>query len=102
MADPRDWQPYIPGDPTFLPSLHRLKGQVSIHSDALPCAASSCTFQFGLYLPDMRMDKAALEGPAGGTAYCIRFANRDMPWVLGVNVLSEVMVKHLALQQYSI
>lgn len=92
LADPRDWQPYQPGDPTFLPLLHRLHGEVSIPAAALSCGMPSCTFKFGLYLPDMRMDRALKEGPAGGAAYCIRLANGDMPWIRGVNVLSDIRV----------
>merc|ERR1712216_565364 len=78
MGDPRDWQPYAPGDPTFLPLLHRLQAHVSVDSSTLSCGDVTCTFRFGLYLPDMRMDKAAIEGPSKGAAYCIRLANDGM------------------------
>ena len=95
LADPRDWQPFVPGDPTYLPTLHRIHAaELSIPASVLRCDghAPSCTFRFGLSLPDMRMTKAEVEGPLGGAAYCIRLANDDVPWVGGVNVLGEVKV----------
>ena len=115
IADPRDWQPFTPGDPTFLPLLHRLQTQATIPASALRCAgaggadggqsggiphAQSCAFHFGLHLPDMRMERAAQEGPDGGAAYCIRFANDGMPWSAGgVNVLGIFTVNHAAQQE---
>ena len=99
IADPRDWQPYVPGDPTYLPTLHRISAvELSIPASALQCegGAPHCTLCFGLSLPDMRMEKAEAEGPRGGAAYCIRLANDNMPWVAGVNVLGEVNVTHSA------
>ena len=90
----------MPGDPTFLPLLHRLRVDVSIPNSALRCAqpndggdgSSDAAFKFGLYLPDMRMAKAVAQGPAGGAAFCIRLANEGVPWIRGVNVLAEVGV----------
>ena len=84
LADPRDWQPHIPGDPTFLPQLHRLTADVSIPRSVLTTALAkassdngggSATLQFGLHMPDMRPEKAAAAG--SGPAYCIRLANSD-------------------------
>jgi hypothetical protein len=95
LADPRDWQPFVPGDPTFLPLLHRLSADVSIPSSALRCSAGQvCTFSFGLAMPDMRMGKVVAEGSAGGAAYCIRLANDAVPWLQGVNVLAEFSVSY--------
>ena len=95
LADPRDWQPFVPGDPTFLPLLHRLAAAISIPSSALRCSAGQvCRFSFGLAMPDMRMEKAVAEGPAGGEGYCIRLANDAVPWLQGVNVLAEFDVSH--------
>lgn len=95
LADPRDWQPHVPGDPTFLPTLHRIRAaELSVPASVLQCDghAASCTLRFGLSLPDMRMAKAEAEGPLDGAAYCIRLANENVPWVRGVNVLGEVKV----------
>ena len=93
-VDPRDWQPHVPGDPTFLPLLHRIRARVSIPTAALVCEGDSpCDFHFGLRLPDMRMDKAATEGPGSGASYCIRLANAGVPWVGCTNVLAGVEVR---------
>jgi hypothetical protein len=108
MADPRDWQPFVPGDPTFLPLLHRLHANVTIPSSALRCpvhrvsgkgahtgGGATCAFKFGLFLPDMRMEKAIEEGPNTGAAWCIQLANKDVGWASGVNVLGNVTVSQL-------
>ena len=95
LADPRDWQPFVPGDPTFLPLLHRLAAAISIPSSALQCPVGQvCAFSFGLAMPDMRMEKVVAEGPGGGEAYCIRLANDAVPWLQGVNVLAEFNVSY--------
>ena len=72
QADPRDWQPFQPGDPTFLPTLHRIYATgLSVPSSALQCEGRerACTFKFGLSLPDMRMEKAIVEAPQDGGTY---------------------------------
>ena len=92
LADPRDWQPYTPGDPTFLPLLHRLRDTVSIPASALQCEVGSCVFEFGLYLPDMRQKEALAAGLLDVGAYCIQLANSNMPWVQGINMLAKVQV----------
>jgi hypothetical protein len=95
LADPRDWQPFVPGDPTYLPILHRIHAtELYVPRSVLRCEgqAVACAFQVGLVLPDMRMAKAQAEGPDGGAAYCIRLANDGMSWVNGVNLLGSVNV----------
>ena len=104
IADPRDWQPFLPGDPTYLPILHRIHAvEISISTSVLQCDGhvQHCRFRFGLSLPDIRMTKAAVEGPNFGAAYCIRLANDNMPWIGGVNVLGEVNVTHATLETHS-
>lgn len=102
LADPRDWQPYTPGDPTFLPLLHRLRANLTIPASALGCNIESrsnsqnqsCLFNFGLYMPDMRLEQAMAKGAVDNSAYCIRLANDDIPWVGGINLMGEVVVVH--------
>ena len=95
LADPRDWQPYTPGDPTFFPLLHRLRADISIPATALQCEVGSCVFEFGLHLPDMRQKEAVAAGLLDAGAYCIQLANSNMRWVQGINILAEVEVDSL-------
>ena len=92
LADPRDWQPFVPGDPTYLPQLHRLSAQITIPAEVLRAAAGTA-LRFGLYLPDMRMAPATALGV--GADYCVRLAN-DLGaggWANGVNVLATATVQ---------
>ena len=69
-----------PGDPTFTPTVHRFGARgLSISASAVRGAR-----RWGLYLPDMRMEKAVAAGV--GPEYCIRLANEGVPWVGGVNM----------------
>ena len=93
MADVRDWQPHIPGDPTFSALEHVISS-----SETLPaaiCAGDWVTsLQLGIFMPDARMEKLA-ETHAMGAAFSVRLANIDISWqtVKGegaVNVLANV------------
>jgi hypothetical protein len=93
LADPRDWQPYVVGDPTFTPSVHRFRAS----NLTIPTAnlTSGAVLEVGLFLPDMRMENAVVAGV--GAAYSIRLANADTAWVDvpgegGVNVVGELIV----------
>jgi hypothetical protein len=93
LADPREWQPYVVGDPTFAPSVHRFRAD----NLTVPTAnlTSGAVLEVGLFLPDMRMKKAVAAGV--GAAYSIRLANADTAWVDvpgegGVNVIGELTV----------
>ena len=93
LADPREWQPYVVGDPTFAPSVHRFRAD----NLTVPTAnlTSGAVLEVGLFLPDMRMKKAVAAGV--GAAYSIRLANADTAWVDvpgegGVNVIGELTI----------
>ena len=89
LADPRDWQPFVPGDPTFMPQLHRIAAQIDIPAATLRAAAGE-SLRFGLYMPDMRMSTAVAAGRSAD--YCVRLANDGVGWMNGVNVLATVNV----------
>ena len=93
LADPRDWQPFVPGDPTYLPQLHRLAAQIDIPAATLRAAAGT-SLRFGLFMPDMRMSAAVAAGRSAD--YCVRLANDGVGWVNGVNVLATVNVSRSA------
>jgi len=73
-ANPRDWQPFQPGDPDCTPLIH------TIGCDrALPKNIKPGKYQLGLWLPDpkpaIRLDPQ----------FAVRLANRDAPWWTNVN-----------------
>jgi hypothetical protein len=95
LADPTDWQPYIPGDPFFTPLRHKLGGNMTVHFADMPCElpATDCVLPIGLHLPDSRNDQFAAAGVS--LAFSIRLANQDVPWLDvgtegGVNILGEL------------
>ena len=84
-ADPRKWQPHVPGDPDFKLLTHKLRLKGS-----LPSGLKPGQYRLGLWMPDaskaIRMD----------SRYAVRVANRDVPWWTdsrgryGVNVLGKI------------
>ena len=90
LADPRDFQPFVPGDPTYLPALHRITARVEIPAAVVRGLAGASLLRFGLFMPDMRMAAAVAAGV--GADYCVRLANDGVDWVNGVNVLAAVKV----------
>jgi hypothetical protein len=86
-ADPRQWQPYQPGDEEFKPLLHQFGLKSRLPQDLKPGL-----YRLGLWLPD------AAPSLRLAPRYAVRVANRDAPWWTdadgryGVNVLGEVQV----------
>eukprot|EP01050_Picozoa_sp_SAG11_P019979 SAG11_NODE_3276_length_2559_cov_1.853252_2_plen_209_part_00 len=82
LADPRDWQPYTPGDPFYTPQRHRFGAtNLTIASADVGkhCPGpKSCALPLGLYLPDARPALFAKAGVA--PAYSIRLANDGVGW----------------------
>ena len=79
LADPRDWQPHLPGDPTFSVIEHSLS-----NSEVIPTNIShnsGAVLPLGLLLPDARMEALATTTKAAA-AYSIRLANEDFGWVV--------------------
>eukprot|EP00658_Telonema_sp_P-2_P063556 TRINITY_DN5230_c0_g2_i2.p1 TRINITY_DN5230_c0_g2~~TRINITY_DN5230_c0_g2_i2.p1 ORF type:complete len:301 (-),score=60.33 TRINITY_DN5230_c0_g2_i2:115-1017(-) len=77
VADPRDWQPFAPGDPTFTPLLHVLGvGTVEMVRARFEVASDDVGLDsrlaVGLLLPDAR---------SAAAAYSVRFANDDVDWL---------------------
>lgn len=93
MADVRDWQPHIPGDPTFSALEHVLTSSETL--PAATCTGDQATsLQLGIFMPDARMEKL-VETNAMGAAFSVRLANSDVGWqtVKGegaVNILANV------------
>ncbi len=86
-ADPRQWQPFRPGDGEFKPIVHRIAWR-----GTLPAGIPTGWQQVGLWLPD------AAESLRRDPRYAVRVANRDAPWwtdvrgQYGINVLGVVEV----------
>jgi hypothetical protein len=68
-ADPRRWQPYLPGDESFAPLAHEIAGEWQTPSGLAPGK-----YQIGLWLPD------EAESIAKDPRYAVRVANRNTPW----------------------
>ena len=68
-ADPRRWQPFVPGDETYAPLTHRVSVKTT-----LPDAVTPGWYKVGLWMPDayrrLRLDPR----------YAVRAANRDVLW----------------------
>jgi hypothetical protein len=77
LADPREWQPHLPGDPTYSVIEHTLSS-----SEVMPniSHSSGTLLPLGLMLPDARMGTLAATTEVAA-AYSIRLANEDMGWV---------------------
>ena len=91
MADVRDWQPHIPGDPTFSALEHTLTSHESL--PAAVCAGAT-SLQLGVFMPDARMNKL-VETEAMAAAFSLRLANADVGWQTvksegAVNILANV------------
>jgi len=86
-ADPRQWQPFRPGDGEFKPIVHHIAWR-----GTLPTGGPPGGQQIGLWLPD------AAESLHRDPRYAVRVANRDAPWwtdmrgQYGINVLGVVEV----------
>lgn len=86
-ADPRQWQPFRPGDGEFKPIVHHITWR-----GTLPSGCPPGWQQIGLWLPD------AAESLRRDPRYAVRVANRDVPWwtdgrgQYGINVLGVVEV----------
>jgi hypothetical protein len=86
-ADPRQWQPFRPGDAEFKPIVDRITW-----SGNLPATIQPGWQQIGLWLPD------DVESLRRDPRYAVRVANRDVPWwtdvrgQYGINVLGVVEV----------
>jgi hypothetical protein len=86
-ADPRQWQPFRPGDAEYKPMVHRINW-----TGNLPAGVQPGWQQIGLWLPDaagsLRQDPR----------YAIRAANRHVPWWTdvrgryGINALGVIEV----------
>ncbi len=87
QADPRTWQPYVPGDGRFIPLTHAIKADLSL-ADVPPGA-----YSLGLWMPD------SAEGLKRDARTSIRVANRDVPWFTGspdgggINILGTLEVR---------
>ena len=95
LADPREWQPHLPGDPTYSVIEHTLSS-----SEVMPTNVSSsggALLPLGLLLPDARMAALATTTKAAA-AYSIQLANDDVDWVTivgegAVNVIGHIQLK---------
>ena len=104
LADPRDWQPHIPGDPFYTPTRHAFGGSelaVTAADLADGCKSSKrCRLPIGLFMPDMRAGN--IDAAEVSAAYSVRLANAGVGWSVvrgaaksahgGVNVLGEIAV----------
>lgn len=87
-ADPRQWQPFAPGDANYAPLVHQLGISATLPGGIVPGY-----YQLGLWMPD----------PYGSIhldpRYSVRLANRDTPWWInasgeyGINLFGLVEVK---------
>ena len=86
-ADPRQWQPFRPGDAEYRPMVHRITW-----TGNLPATIQPGWQQIGLWLPD------AAGSLRHDLRYAIRTANRDVPWWTdvrggyGINLLGVIEV----------
>ena len=86
-ANPRDWQPFRPGDPDYESLRHKI-----VFDGKLPEGVKPGRYTFGLWLPDPK--PAIRLSPL----FAIRLANRDTRWwtsvdgQYGVNVLYTIQV----------
>eukprot|EP01052_Picozoa_sp_SAG31_P032725 SAG31_NODE_3617_length_4064_cov_41.284741_5_plen_564_part_00 len=93
LADVRDWQPHLPGDPTYSVLEHTLNCY-----DTIPTNLSfdgRASVLVGLYMPDVRAMSPNNSGAAG--AYSIRLANEDVDWITVsegvVNVIGDSIIE---------
>lgn len=86
-ADPRQWQPFAPGDPDFKTLTHTIA-----YREPMPSSVPAGEYSVALWLPD------AAPTLRDDPRYAVRFANRDVPWWMddtgryGANVLGLVTV----------
>ena len=86
-ANPRNWQPYYPGDAEYKPLTHIITARMKLPED-LPAGI----YQLGLWIPD---GSDTLQNRA---EYAIHLANGDVPWwkdaanKFGINVIGQVTI----------
>jgi hypothetical protein len=86
-ADPRQWQPFAPGDRQYTPLVHTVSVAASLPADVGPGR-----YKIGLWMPD------AAESLAMDPRYAIRVANAGVPWwtdtggKYGINVIGSCEV----------
>ena len=97
MAQPTDWQPFVPGNPFYTPQRHRFGGDWSLNLTQSPCvdAPSECEVDVGVWMPDSRNDMFVKEGVA--SAFSVRLANQDVGWISvdgagGVNAIGKMLL----------
>jgi len=86
-ANPRNWQPFEPGDPDYKPLLHRI-----VYDGKLPENIKPGKYMLGLWLPDpkpaIRLDPQ----------FAVRLANRDTTWWTNANGQYGINILHYAVQ----
>ena len=98
MGDVTDWQPHMPGDPTYSTLEHILtlnSNDSHIAPDVCKQRGPGKELQLGIFMPDARMEKLAATKEMAA-AYSLRMANVDVEWVAlkgegAVNVVGNVM-----------
>ena len=86
-ADPREWQPYLPGDADFVLLTHNINATIK-----LPANLKPGWYQFGIWMPDRH------ETIHYDSRYSIRLANRDTNWwttttgEYGINLIGMIHV----------
>jgi hypothetical protein len=95
LADVRDWQPYMPGDPTYSILEHSLSSSEAVIVNGSHAAAG--VVSVGLFMPDVRMERAAKTAKTAA-GYSIRLANDGVDWVAvpgegAVNVIGQTLLK---------
>jgi hypothetical protein len=92
LADVRDWQPHVPGDPTFAALEHVFQSEQVVP----PGVQAGARLPIGLFLPDARMEKLA-DTAKMAAAFSVQLANEGMPWAVikghgAVNVIGHLAV----------
>ncbi len=82
-ANPRTWQPFEPGDESYMPLTHVASGTLSVPSDL-----ADGEYRLGLWMPAPR------EAIRLDPRYAVRVANGDVAWSarLGINILGTIRV----------
>ncbi len=86
-GNPKDWQPYQPGDSTYTSLVHEVMVKMN-----LPAEIAAGIYKLGLWIPD------GSEQLKYNNRYAIRCANGDVNWTIcdnnkyGINVLTDIEV----------
>lgn len=81
-CDPRRWFPHDSRDPEYKPLKHSFGGELD-----LPANLTPGKYYLALWLPDVSPRLQEDEN------YSVRFANRDVPWINGKNLLGILIVE---------